>query len=311
MSVYKLQQDSAQIILHATNVRRPCRRERGCCSETDRQRVRANRTAWCIHRIELRFSFNKQREDFPDLKSYNDYLEEVEDISTLILFWYQPPASTHSYLAFNLINDIDVEETHKRIAKYRQENAALIQSNIQREQDYAKALQEADEAAKRERHVRAEELRQAEELERHAIEAEKQALIDSLEQSDADAHRLVAKSRAEAVKRAKERTRDANRAVHQSAATLLRSRAAQSANVPDVPHVPLQDDWDAYEDKYSLLNSYYDPVSEAVRKDREGIMRAGGYRVEDAWERAVRSAVAGLDIPPLGSIGQATSVVSA
>lgn len=92
-----------------------------------------------------------------------------------------------------------------------------------------------------------------------------------LEQSDADAHRLVAKSRAEAVKRAKERTRDANRAVHQSAATLLRSRAAQSANVPDVPHVPLQDDWDAYEDKYSLLSSYYDPVSEAVRKDREGI----------------------------------------
>lgn len=26
-------------------------------------------------------SFNKRREDFPDLRSYNDYLEEVEDIS--------------------------------------------------------------------------------------------------------------------------------------------------------------------------------------------------------------------------------------
>lgn len=25
--------------------------------------------------------FNKRREDFPDLRSYNDYLEEVEDIS--------------------------------------------------------------------------------------------------------------------------------------------------------------------------------------------------------------------------------------
>ena len=30
-------------------------------------------------------SFNKRREDFPDLKSYNDYLEEVEDISRAIL----------------------------------------------------------------------------------------------------------------------------------------------------------------------------------------------------------------------------------
>lgn len=27
-------------------------------------------------------SFNKGQDDFPDLKSYNDYLEEVEDIST-------------------------------------------------------------------------------------------------------------------------------------------------------------------------------------------------------------------------------------
>ena len=25
--------------------------------------------------------FNKRREDFPDLRSYNDYLQEVEDIS--------------------------------------------------------------------------------------------------------------------------------------------------------------------------------------------------------------------------------------
>ena len=25
--------------------------------------------------------FNKRREDFPDLRSYNDYLQEVEDFS--------------------------------------------------------------------------------------------------------------------------------------------------------------------------------------------------------------------------------------
>jgi hypothetical protein len=28
-------------------------------------------------------SFNKRREDFVDLKSYNDYLEEVEEISKI------------------------------------------------------------------------------------------------------------------------------------------------------------------------------------------------------------------------------------
>lgn len=215
----------------------------------------------------------------------------------MILHW--PPNLT-DVIAFNLINDIDVEATQKRIADYRRENSALIEANIQREQSYAKALLEADEAQKRERQLRADELRQAEEAERLAVETEKNALIDSLERnSTADAHRLVAKSRMEAVKRAKERTKEANHAVHQSAAMLLRSRAAQSATVPDVPHVPLQDDWDAYEDKYTMMSSYYDPVSELVRKDREGIMRAGGYRVEEAWERALRSAVAGLDVPPL------------
>jgi CDK-activating kinase assembly factor MAT1 len=85
----------------------------------------------------------------------------------------------------------------------------------------------------------------------------------------------------------------------QSHSLLLRSRAAQSTVIPDVPHVPLQDDWYAYQDMFVLRDSYEDPLSEAVRRDREGIMRGGGYRVEEAWERALRSAVAGLEIQPL------------
>lgn len=74
--------------------------------------------------------------------------------------------------------------------------------------------------------------------------------------------------------------------------------------MPDEPHVPLNDNWSAYEDKFVLRESgYFDPMSEAVRKDREGIMRGGGYIVNEAWERALRSAVAGLDIMPLGESG--------
>jgi CDK-activating kinase assembly factor MAT1 len=36
-------------------------------------------------------------------------------------------------------------------------------------------------------------------------------------------------------------------------------------------------------------------------------MRAGGYRVEEAWERALRSAVAGLDVMPLSGMGDGAS----
>ena len=52
-------------------------------------------------------------------------------------------------------------------------------------------------------------------------------------------------------------------------------------------------------DQFQLrIDGYPDFLSEAVRKDREGIMRAGGYKVEEAWERALRSAVAALHLPP-------------
>jgi hypothetical protein len=39
---------------------------------------------YCHLPLQLASRFNKRREDFPDLRSYNDYLEEVEDISKLL-----------------------------------------------------------------------------------------------------------------------------------------------------------------------------------------------------------------------------------
>jgi CDK-activating kinase assembly factor MAT1 len=94
--------------------------------------------------------------------------------------------------AFNLINDIDIPETQARIASYRKENGAFIELDQRREEAYAQALKEQEEAELRERQLRAEELRRAEEEERDAREGERRALIDNLENSDADAARLVA-----------------------------------------------------------------------------------------------------------------------
>ena len=260
--------------------------------------------------------FNKRREDFPDLCSYNDYLEQVEDISKSCpsslyfpLRFSQRLTSKYVSLprvrkAFNLINDIDIPETQARIAAYRKENAAFIELNQQREEAYAQALKEQEEAERRERQLRAEELRRAEEEERDAREGERRALIDNLENSDADAARLVAQARAEALKRAAARTAAAQQAVFAQQQEAMRLRVAQNAAVvPDQPHIPLSDTYYAYEDMYALRSSYFDPASDAVRRDKEGIMRAGGYRVEEAWERALRYAVAGLGIShPLGEV---------
>ncbi|KDR81439.1 hypothetical protein GALMADRAFT_239344 [Galerina marginata CBS 339.88] len=222
--------------------------------------------------------FNKRRDDFPDLRSYNDYLEEVEDIT------------------FNLINEIDLPQTEARIAAYRAENAALIELNIQREEAYAQTLREQEEAERRERELRASQLRREEEEEREEREKDKREIIDKLETSDKDATKLIAKSRANALRRSSARA--ASTTVIQSNAKLLRTRAA--TDIPDVPHVPFNDNYYGYDDKYEVrLNGYDDFFSEAVRRDREGIMRAGGYKVEEAWDRALRYAVTSLDLPPL------------
>lgn len=111
----------------------------------------------------LKFNrFNKRREDFPDLRSYNDYLEMVEDIM------------------FNLINEINVPETEARIAAYRAENAALIQLNIQREKLEMQELAEDEERERLHREERMRMIRQEEEEERLEREYEKKAIIEGL-----------------------------------------------------------------------------------------------------------------------------------
>ena len=199
-----------------------------------------------------------------------------------------------------------MQKTEARIAAYRAENAALIELNIQRDEQYAQTLKEQEDSERREKEWRAQEARRLEEEEREEREKGKRDIIDRLETSDKDAARVIARSRAVALKRSSARASTST----QSHAQLLRSRAAQSTVIPDVPHVPLQDDWYAYEDLYVVRDDYDDPVSEAVRKDRDGIMRGGGYQVKEAWERALRSAVAGLEVPPLTGLDLPTSPAS-
>ncbi|KAG8932169.1 TFIIH/NER complex subunit [Tulasnella sp. 418] len=224
--------------------------------------------------------FNKRREDFPDLRSYNDYLEEVEDIT------------------FNLINGIDIEATEARIAAYRIENAALIELNIQRDERDHVNLAEEEARERRERELRAEEERLQEEETRLEREREKQDLINKLESSNDSAFRLVAKARAEANKRAQTRKPKA------TSATNLHSRLSSASGLAilakDEPHVPLSDDWYAYEDKFVVGSKYVDPASDYFMQDSDHRIRAGGYRIEEIWERALRCAVMGLEIRPMG-----------
>jgi len=67
--------------------------------------------------------YNKRQEDFPSLRAYNDYLEDVEDI------------------IFSLIEGVDVAATEEKLLKYQNENAeAIIASRARRAEEEATFL---------------------------------------------------------------------------------------------------------------------------------------------------------------------------
>ncbi|XP_059635964.1 uncharacterized protein LOC132278172 [Cornus florida] len=67
--------------------------------------------------------FNKREDDFPSLREYNDYLEEVEDMT------------------FNLIEGIDVPAIDAKIEHYKKENAEqIINAQARKAEEYAAAL---------------------------------------------------------------------------------------------------------------------------------------------------------------------------
>jgi CDK-activating kinase assembly factor MAT1 len=76
----------------------------------------------------MRCRFNKRLDDFDgDLRAYNDYLEEIEDIG-MSFYLYQLDTIT---IVFHLVNDHDVQSMNERIERYRAENQASIKRNLE------------------------------------------------------------------------------------------------------------------------------------------------------------------------------------
>lgn len=117
--------------------------------------------------------FNKKEDDFKTLREYNDYLEEVETI------------------IFNLTNNIDVMETNKRIDQFKKENKDVILKNKIRMGKEELELEEMLEEEKQIDEIRKRELFKEEiELKKKKVR-EKEALIDELMFSNADAKNIV------------------------------------------------------------------------------------------------------------------------
>lgn len=143
-----------------------------------------------IRRRYLRW-FNKRREDFATDCDYDDYLEMVEDI------------------IFNLVNNVDVEETKARVERYRRENQDSIGQNQAKKSEEDRLEAERVSQLQRERIARLAELRKQDEEEekerqRQRREEEAEEILRISKGDDAVAKLRKKKDKAERKKRRKE-----------------------------------------------------------------------------------------------------------
>ncbi|XP_074677021.1 CDK-activating kinase assembly factor MAT1 isoform X3 [Strix aluco] len=118
--------------------------------------------------------YNKREDDFPSLNEYNDFLEEIEEI------------------VFNLTNNVDLENTKKKMELYQKDNKEVIQKNkikLTREQE---ELEEALEVERQENEQRRLFIQKEEQLQQMIKRKNKQALLDDLESSSLPASLLLA-----------------------------------------------------------------------------------------------------------------------
>jgi len=217
--------------------------------------------------------FNKRPEDFKTLKEYNDYLEEVEDIT------------------FNLINDVNVEETEARIQKFAEENQSIIAANEAKQQREEKVNAWRIEQEKSNRQHKREAYLQQLKEEHEALRAEERELISSLADSDQPASEIMARI---TLKRSSLRRRDVEPTAQRPPTytpTFLMDTDIDHDGETSADFDPFASSYELYK-LPELQPAYFDPFSQHISEDTA--VRAGGYNVRRYYLQAIEAAFAGL-----------------
>lgn len=227
--------------------------------------------------------FNKKEEDFPTLREYNNYLEDIETI------------------IYNLANNIDVIETNRRIEQYKKDNKEQIaksKSKIGRNEYELEEMIELEKQKEEER--RLELVKEEVEAKRKKIR-EKEALIDELTFSDANAKNIM-ESFASALQSQKKEAKEASSAVKTSQfSTGIKFGSQGNQNYVSVPKVeegplysytPIRQQIDGPSPpgwRELHARGYVSNIRSESRTDR-----AGGFKAHVACLRALQEAMAGL-----------------
>ena len=232
--------------------------------------------------------FNKRSSDFDTLQQYNDYLEEVES------------------LTFNLVHGIGLAETEKKLSVYESLNKSSIAANAALAASEAAAFTHNQEL-ERQSIIAARQAaaREIEDEKREAKEAKKDMVRALAQAKDEDeAKRIVAESEKKiALKRSSARRKEEEAKLKAAqgmagikASLLAGSRRQRADDEEDVgPFDPLGGYTD--KSKYYVVDSSYDIPWLTDLPNRQDIL-AGGYFVEEYYQRCLFEAFSGLAVTP-------------
>lgn len=227
--------------------------------------------------------FNKREEDFATLREYNDYLEEIETI------------------IYNLANNIDVVETNKRIEQYKRDNKEQIAKSKSKLGRSEYELEEMIELEKQKEEERRIELAKEEVETKKKKIREKEALIDELTFSEANAKNIV-ESFASAIQMQKKEAKaflPAARATQFSTGIKFGNQGNQNyLAVPKVEEGPLY----SYTPIWQQIEGPTPPSWRELQsrgyvshiRNESQAERAGGFKAHVACLRALQEAMAGL-----------------
>lgn len=230
--------------------------------------------------------FNRREDEFDSLMDYNNYLNDVEDIT------------------FNLVNKIDIEDTERKLASYAEHNSKAISSNAalasQEAHDYS-ALQAAEKEQSR---LRREAARREEEEERRAKAEGRQDIINRLASGAGNADKIAEEGRVTLKKRmdrqqAVERQRQLNAAADAKSSSNGSSgfviKGLRNKKDPEPERA-----FDAF-GGLSFAKQYHVPQDSYewhwLQNLREEVpILAGGYSLQEFQGRALCEAFSGLGV---------------
>ena len=225
--------------------------------------------------------FNRREDEFESLRHWNNYLEEVEN------------------LTWNLLQGVDVKETERKLDAYRKQNEEGIRQNAALESQETADAEARLAAQKEQTRLRREAVRNEELDERREKEEGRREIVDMIAKSDADPDAVARETQKVVLKKSTARRTAAARQqakVDNGAAAPLFSIQGLKRVVPAAP----EKDYDPFggyviKPAYYHLRDHYDHSwLDSARSDAQ--ITAGGYDVREYCARAMMEAFGGLGV---------------